>query len=275
MHLEAISTLDDPRVAAYRNVRDADLRAGQGGFLAEGRLNVKRLIQAPRFRARSVFATRAAVEALTPTLAALDEETPIYCAEAALLKRVVGYNLHRGCLAEGDRGVCSSPDALLSGLSTERPVTVLVLEDLTNPDNVGGVFRNALAFGVDAVLLTQRCADPLYRKAIRVSMGASFAIDFTRGVDAAALHAALETAGFESVALATGPDARPVSRWLGLPSRLALWCGSEGEGLSSAALALARERIEIPMVDRIDSLNVATASGIALHQVRTLREASA
>ena len=267
MRAVAIESLDDPRVAAYRNVRDADLRARDGLFLTEGRLNVKRLITGSRFRTRSVFVTETALRAIEPALERLDARTPVYVAEKELVADVVGYAMHRGCLAVGERG--AEPE-LASFLATARPRTLLVLEDVSNPENVGAVFRNALALGADGVVLTRRCVDPLYRRTIRVSMGASLRLGYARAGDGAAALAALRGGGFTNVALTTARDAPPLELERETPQRLALWLGSEGDGLSPDVLGGVERRMTIPMTPGADSLNVATACAIALHHFRAL-----
>ena len=262
-----IDSLDDPRVAAYRNVRDADLRARDGLFLTEGRLNVKRLITGSRFRTRSVLVTETALRAIQPALDRLDTGTPVYVAAHALVADVVGYAMHRGCLAVGERG--AEPE-LAPFLASARPRTLLVLEDVFNPENVGAVFRNAQALGADGVVLTRGCVDPLYRRTIRVSMGASLRLGYARAENGAAALAELRAAGFTNVALTASRDAVPLERERVAPQRLALWLGSEGDGLSPDVLAGVERRVTIPMASGADSLNVATASGIALHHFRAL-----
>jgi tRNA G18 (ribose-2'-O)-methylase SpoU len=266
MRVEPIERLDDPRVADYRNVRDADLRVASGAFLAEGRLNVGRLLASPRYRARSVFVTAAALRGIETSLARLSEETPIYLASQTLMNEIVGYRMHRGCLAAGERGCEPALEPLLAELAP-GPRCVVVLEDVSNPDNVGGIFRNALAFGADAVVLTRRCADPLYRKALRVSMGATLRIPFARAADAPLVLRRLRKLGFTPLALSAQRSARPLTALTPVPERVALLLGAEGHGLSPPAAATAELCITIPMAAGIDSLNVATAAGIALHQL--------
>ncbi len=264
-----IASLDDPRIADYRNVRDADLRVRDGLFMTEGRLNVKRLLTVSPYRTRSVFVTEAGLRGIAPALERLDAAAPVYVASQALLNAVVGYSMHRGCLAAGERGPDPSLEALL-GSDPERPRTLLVLEDVYSSENVGAVFRNALAFGADGVVLTRRSVDPLYRRAIRVSMGASLRVPYARAEDGPSALAVLRRAGFTSIALTTAPCATPLARCTDPPRRLALWLGSEGKGLSEAALGGIDQRVTIPMQQGTDSLNVATASGIALHHFRAL-----
>jgi tRNA G18 (ribose-2'-O)-methylase SpoU len=268
VRVEEIHSLDDPRVADYRNVKDADLLEKSNLFMTEGRLGVRRLVADSRFRARSVFVTRAALAGLSDVLAKLGDETRVYLASQALLNEVVGYKMHRGCLAAAERGAPLSADEILARCATGRRLLV-VLEDLTNPDNVGSVFRNARAFGADGILLTPRCTDPLYRKALRVSMGGTLQMPFARVGSCAQAFETLRTAGFTVVALTPEPETTPLdqaARRLAGTERVALAFGTEAEGLSSAALAAADVRACIPMAPGVDSLNVATASGIALHR---------
>jgi tRNA G18 (ribose-2'-O)-methylase SpoU len=263
VRVESVESLDDPRVADYRNLRDPALRDERGLFIAEGRLTVKRLFASPRFRARSVFATESGLRGLEHDRVTIDDETPVFVATQGLLSEVVGYRMHRGCLATGERGVAGGPGAPLADVVRDAR-RILVLEDLADPDNIGGIFRNALAFGVDAVVLTQRCADPLYRKSIRVSMGAVLTLPFTRIPDASESLTLLKEQGFEVVATTTAA-ARELDSFAPIPERVALLFGTEGEGLSAAALDAADHHVRIPMARGADSLNVATASGIVLH----------
>jgi tRNA G18 (ribose-2'-O)-methylase SpoU len=266
---QPIESLDDPRVAAYRNARDADLRGG-ALFLAEGRLNVKRLL-ASRFRPRSVFVTRAGLDGIRDALERAPAELPIYLASQQLMNGVVGYAMHRGCLAAGERG----PEPGLASLfdaAGRPPRLCVVLEDLCNPENVGGIFRNALAFGADAVLLTPRGVDPLYRKSIRVSMGASLRVPFARAERWPEALRRLREAGVWCVGLDAARDALPLAA-LRVPASatgVALVVGGEGGGLSASARAELDARVTIPMAPGIDSLNAATATGIALHHLAGL-----
>ncbi|MGH0028161.1 MAG: TrmH family RNA methyltransferase [Myxococcota bacterium] len=270
MNLQPVEDLDDPRVADYRNVRDADLRAARGLFLAEGRLNVKRLVAGGRHRTRSVFLTPAGLDGLRPALEGLPGTVPVYVAPQAVLNGVVGYDLHRGCLAAGERGALPGFDQALAR-EARTPRRWLALEDLTNPDNVGGAFRNALAFGVAQVLLTARCADPLYRKALRVSMGASLRLPFAAAPRWPAELATLRRAGFTVVSLVADRGAPALSTLA--PARpagatgIVLVVGNEGEGVTPGARAASDACVTIPMAAEVDSLNAATASGIALAQV--------
>jgi len=227
---------------------------------------VERLLAASRFEVRSVLGTPTALASLQHVLERC--AAPVYVARPATLQRVVGFNFHRGCLAAGVR---RRNDTGLESLLEPRGRRLLVaLDGVTNPDNVGGVFRNAAALGADGVLLGPGCADPLYRRALRVSMGGALHLPFVTLTDWPASLARLRASGFQVVALA--PDATAVD--IGafgvthpIPARLALLLGAEGEGLSAAAGAAADVHVRIAMAPGVDSLNVATAAGIALHRL--------
>jgi tRNA G18 (ribose-2'-O)-methylase SpoU len=280
MRVERVEHVDDPRLADYRNLRDANLRADSGLFLAESRLGVRRLLVS-RFRPRSVFLTESALRALRGGLESLGDDTPVYLAAREVLSRIAGYPVHRGCLAAAERGNPLGLDDILEGLAP-GPRRLVVLEDVTNPENVGGIFRNAAAFGADAVLLSERCADPLYRKAIRVGMGASLRVPFARLPSLpspAGWIAALDrlgAVGFTRVALSLRAGAVSIASLEAgaLPDRVALLVGTEDTGLSTAALDRCDREVTIPMAPGIDSLNVATASGIALHRLAGLGDES-
>lgn len=278
MNVVPIDSFDDPRVAPYRNLRDAELRDRESLFVAEGRLSVARLIDASPYPTRSVFVTKSALRALRPSLGKLPGHVPVYVSEHSVMKRVVGFDMHRGCLAAGERGRGREPGALVAGCP-DGPALVVVLEEVANPENVGTVFRNAHAFGASFVLLTPGCADPLYRKAIRVSMASSLRLPFAR-VPRIGLRGSpgdpvesLSRAGFTLAALTPEPsarDLREVAAEHPAGCRIALLAGSEGDGLSSAALAAANVAIRVPIRAEVDSLNVATAVAIALHHFARL-----
>jgi tRNA G18 (ribose-2'-O)-methylase SpoU len=176
------------------------------------------------------------------------------------MDHIVGFNIHRGCLALAERPPRKTLDDLpLGGLAR-----ALVLEGVNNPDNVGGLFRSAAAFGVEAVVLGPACGDPLYRKAVRTSMGASLQVPF---VDAGAWPAALvqlKAAGLRVVALTPRPDALPLNELARAAERAALVVGTEGAGLTRDALNAADAHVRIPMRAHVDSLNVTVAASIAL-----------
>jgi tRNA G18 (ribose-2'-O)-methylase SpoU len=188
-------------------------------------------------------------------------------ASAETIRAIVGFKFHRGCLALGVRGEPLAPEALMDPVG---PRTLLALEGVADPDNVGAVFRNAAAFGAAGVLLSSHCADPLYRKAIRVSMGATLSVPFAQVPDWPAALAGLRHAGYRLVALCPRADAEDIVEVAARAPRrprLALLLGAEGAGLSGTTRAAADVEVRIPMATGIDSLNVAAACGIALHRL--------
>jgi tRNA G18 (ribose-2'-O)-methylase SpoU len=267
MPLISLQDVNDARVAEYRNIPDPDLLRSTGVFIAEGRLVVRRLLTSSRFAAQSVLVTEAALESIADLLAA-HADLPVYVAPQPVLSEIAGFNIHRGCLAAGGRPPRASVQEMLAASPISRAI---VLEGVTNADNVGGIFRCAAALGGDAVVLAPGCADPLYRKSIRTSIGATLHVPF--GFDDAwpSCIETLRQAGFLIVALTPAPDAddiddAAVNARVG--RRVALLVGAEFGGLSVAALAAADRRVRIRIAPNIDSLNVAVAAGIALHALR-------
>ena len=263
MRPERIASVADPRVADYRSVRDGELLRQRGLFIVEGRDNLRRLVRESRHRPRSLFISEPAAEALGDLLGELAADVPVFVASRAVLSDVVGFDIHRGCLAACERPAPVPATSLLA--ASDATSLIVVLERLANPDNVGVVFRNAQAFGADAVLLCPRCCDPFYRKAIRVSMGGSLCVPSARLASWPGALGELRAAGYCLVALHPGDRSEPLDAATRLPRRVALLLGSEGAGLSEAALAAADRRLRIAMQPGFDSVNVATASGIALH----------
>lgn len=255
-----IERFDDPRLSEYRNISDAELLVRRNRFAAEGRLVVDRLIECGH-RIESILVNDASFRALEPSLASLAAGVPVYVCETAEFAALTGFHLHRGCLALAERPV---PQALSDVI--RQSDLVLVLEGVTDADNVGSAFRNAAAFGA-GVVLTEGCCDPLYRKAIRTSMGSVLRTPYAWATDWPNDLAALKTEGFTIVALTPRDGAIDLStrapRRAG--ERMALLVGSEGSGLSEAAHAIADARVRIPITNAVDSLNLATATGIALH----------
>jgi tRNA G18 (ribose-2'-O)-methylase SpoU len=192
----------------------------------------------------------------------LPPETPIYTASRQVMDAIVGFPIHRGVLAIARRAPLEPVESLLSRLPEQALVVGLI--GLANHDNVGGIFRNAAAFGARAVLLDQETCDPLYRKAIRVSVGGALVVPFTRVPSAEAMVQALEAASFEVIALS--PSGQDVLSDIRPARRTALLLGAEGPGLPQEVLARTRT-VSIPMSGGFDSLNVATTSGIALHHL--------
>lgn len=263
-----IIVIDDPadaRIAAYRNVRERDLATGPGTFIAEGKVVLDVLFSAGRFEAESVLLLDRRLEGMMPVLAKAPAGLPVHVASQAVLDEIAGFHLHRGILACVRRRPAGSAADLVSTLPADALVVGLV--GISNHDNVGSIFRNAAAFGADAVLLDETSCDPLYRKAIRVSVGAALKVPFAIGGTASAMMQALAGAGFETLALSPGGE-RPIDRVTRSP-RTALFLGTEGEGLP-AALMQAMRTVKIGMAPGFDSLNVAAASAIALHRLAGL-----
>ena len=271
MPIEPVADADDPRLADYRVVSDPLLCRRRGLFVAESRFVVRELLVHPRLRARSVLATPAALASLGDLLDPRARGAlPVYVAPPPVLKQVTGFRVHRGCLALGERPPPAT-DADLPALAAAR--LVVVLEQVGNPDNVGSIFRNAAAFGAGAVLLGPGCCDPLYRKAVRTSIGATLRIPWGGLPDWPGGLRRLRAHGFATVALAPDGDADPLPALAAdPPPRAALVFGAEGAGLSDEAAACVDRRVRIPMADGVDSLNVATAAGIALYALSGARE---
>ena len=249
---------DDPRVALYRNLKDRDLRQRKGLFLGESELVLERLVSS-RFEIRSVLLHGARWERLSVTLPPTVE---VFVAPESVVEAIAGFPVHRGVLALAVRG-----EEILWTEIAARPGPLLVLEDVGDPDNIGALFRAAAAFKYAGVLCSPGTADPLYRKAIRSSMGWTLHVPFAT-VDP--WPEALTTLDRTVIALTPATDAddiASVSGSLGATSRdYAVLLGSEGPGLTNAALNSANRLARIPMADGIDSLNVAMAAAIALYE---------
>lgn len=253
----------------FRDVRERDLAGRLGGFIAEGEVVLNVLARDRHHRARSVMIAEKRLQKLTPLIERLGDDVAVYKAGQVVMDAIAGFPIHRGILAYGERAPALTAADLLTaeGPATLAPATlVVVLFGIANHDNMGGVFRNAAAFGAKAVLLDSTCCDPLYRKAIRVSVGATLSVPFARlapGEDAVAL---LRAHGYTPLALS--PSGRTPLSSLARPARAAVLLGAEGPGLPVDILERA-ETIAIPMAGAFDSLNVATTSGIVLHHLAT------
>ncbi|WP_107774447.1 TrmH family RNA methyltransferase [Nocardioides sediminis] len=251
----------DPRLADYRDLRDVELRkhleAEHGLFLAEGEKVVRRAVEAG-YAPRSLLMAPRWLDGLADVLATTD--APCFVLSEALAEQVTGFHVHRGALASLERRPLPSVAEVLDGARS-----VLVLEDLVDHTNVGAVLRSGAALGFDAVLLSPRCADPLYRRAIKVAMGAVFTLPWTRLPDWYDALPDLSAAGFTTVALTLAPDSTPIEEAVAGLDRMALVLGSEGHGLSARWEQSADRRAIIPMREGIDSLNVAAASAVACY----------
>ena len=277
MPVIAITDPHDARIAQYRNVPDPVLLREAGLFVAEGRLVVRQMLSGSRVEMQSLLVTEAARQSLDDLISDTID-IAVYLVPQPLMNGIVGFNIHRGCLALGFRPAPSSVRDLLCPAAAnddraraEASISrIVVLEAVSNVDNVGGIFRSVAALGGHAVVVGPGCGDPLYRKAIRTSMGATLRVPFaTADPWPEALHD-LGAAGFTRVALTPDPSAarlEDVAADLRARARVALVAGAEGEGLTAAALACADLRVCIPMAPGVDSINVATATAIALYRI--------
>ena len=272
-----VTDLGDERLADYRQLREADVALRRKAFIAESEVVLRVLVAAGRYPIRSLFIAESRLDKLADVLEAVDDQVPIYVAEQGVLDQVVGFHIHRGILASGQRPELPSASQLLAETDRQGPRRVVLLEGLTNHDNVGGVFRNAAAFGADAVLVDAQTCDPLYRKAIRVSVGGALLVPWTRVADSADMVTAARAQGLTVVALTPRDDALDITelaRSGAAPERVALLLGTEGVGLRPETMASADELVRIDIERGFDSLNVATTSGIALHALRSAHGAS-
>lgn len=248
---------------AYRLVGDPAALERAGLFVAEGRLIVERLLLRGAFRMHSVAVTPPAAEALKDIFAQRPD-VRVHVCEPRELEALTGFDFHRGCLALALR----PPAGIIRVDDMVRARRLLALEGVGNPDNIGGLFRVAFALGVDGVLLDPSTGDPLYRKAIRTSMGATLQIPFTRLPAWTDDLDALRTRGFRVLALTPHPDAVPLRDVkIAEDDRLVIVVGSEGFGLTAASFAHADLLVRIPIDPRADSLNVVVAAGIALSRL--------
>lgn len=266
MEPAVITDPDDRRVDDYRQLHDARARrlierpddGSPGFFVAEGAHALQRLLTSGR-RLRSVLVDRIRLEALAGVLDGLD--APVLVADQPTLQAVAGFPVHRGVLAAADRWVLPDPAEVLAGGRR-----VAVLEDINDHENLGVIFRSAGSLGMDAVLLSPRCCDPLYRRSVRVSMGHVLAVPWTRLEPWPEALERVVGAGFSLIALTPAGDAEPLTVWSpAAGERVAVLLGAEGPGLSPAALAAAHRRLTIPMRQAEDSLNVGSAAAIAFY----------
>lgn len=252
-----ITDPDDERIADYRALTDLELRTRweppQGLFIAEGELVLRRALRAG-YRMRSALVDEKRLRQVQGL-----GDAPVYAATQAVLDTITGFHVHRGVLASFHRKALPTAAEVLSAARR-----VVILEDVNNHTNVGAIFRGAAALGMDAVLLSPTCADPLYRRSVRVSMGEVFAVPWAKLDPWPAALDLVREAGFSILALTPAPDALPIQR---LPAarreRPALLLGAEGPGLSAAAESASDARVVIPMRAGVDSLNVAAAAAVA------------
>ncbi|MCA3721220.1 RNA methyltransferase [Phenylobacterium sp.] len=261
---EWISDADDPRIAGYRDVRERDLVGRSGLFVAEGQVVLRALLESRTAEPVSILVAESRLSALSGLLETAGDGIQVFVASQAVMDRIVGFPIHRGILALGRK---PGPGDLASILGkADEGALVLALSGISNHDNMGGLFRNAAAFGVDAVALDSDCCDPFYRKALRVSVGGVLKTPHVRFGPDADLVGSLQAQGLRVLALSPAGE-RPLASIQG-GGRLAVLLGAEGAGLSPEVLARC-ETVRIPMAAGFDSLNVATTSGIVLHHLRS------
>lgn len=261
VHIERVTRVDDPRLADYVSLRDVELRKSleveHGLFLAEGEKVVRRAVEAG-YRVRSLLMAPRWLDTLGDVLDAAGD-VPCYVADATVIEQVTGFHVHRGALASMHRRPLP---AVTEVMATAR--SIVVCEDLVDHTNLGSIFRSAAALGLDGVLLSPRCADPLYRRAVKVSMGAVLTLPYARLENWYDALGQLRAAGFHVLALTPAADAVPLDE-IPLGDRVALVLGTEGAGLSRRWLVTADARVTIPISRDIDSLNVSAAAAVAAY----------
>lgn len=267
MHLIAVDDPDDPRLDDYRSLTDVALRRAQeterGLYMAESPKVIERALAAGH-RPRSVLVQQKWVEQVRVMV---PEGTTVFVVPDAVSEALTGFAVHRGALAAMHRPELPSVGELVGRLPGRSRVAVL--EGLTDHANVGALFRSAAALGVDAVLISPACADPLYRRSVRVSMGTVLQVPWTRIGDWSVGIAQLKDAGYLLAGMTLGEGAAPLDDLVAEdPARLALMFGNEGDGLTAATDAMLDRRVIIPMTGGVDSLNVAAASAVAFYATR-------
>ncbi|MFB7213414.1 TrmH family RNA methyltransferase [Streptomyces sp. NPDC056255] len=264
---------DDPRLRDYTGLTDVELRRrrepAEGLFIAEGEKVIRRARHAG-YEMRSMLLSAKWVDLMRDVI---DEvPAPVYAVSPELAERVTGYHVHRGALASMQRKPLPTADELLAttfGAAVTGPRRIAVFEDIVDHANLGAAFRNAAALGIDAVLLTPRCADPFYRRSVKVSMGGVFQVPWTRLESWPKDVGVLRSAGFTLAALCLSERAITLDELAARKDeKLALVFGTEGAGLAPGTLAAVDEHVRIPMDAGVDSLNVAAASAVAFYATR-------
>ena len=254
-----VDSLDDPRIAHYRGLKDRDLARTGDLFIAEGDYVVRRLL-ASRYPAVSVLLAKRRVDAIAPLA---PPEVPVFVGDDAMIRQILGFKFHTGVIAVGRR----LPSQPLAEIFEARrgPMTLVVCPEISNSDNMGSMIRISAAFGADAVVLGERCHDPFWRQSIRVSMGTVFAMPLLRSENLLRdLKELREGWGVQLVASVLSDDAEPLAG-AKRPERIGLLFGNEAQGLDEAHVAACDRRVTIPMKLGTDSLNVAVAAGIFLY----------
>lgn len=280
----AVPSADDPLISDYKNLKDVSLRRRiepeMGLYMAESTYVIERALGAGHVP-RSFLTSEKHLPSIEDVVAQLPaavratwpEVVPVYVASSEVLERITGYRVHRGALAAMQRPALPSVEELLAGTAgstAAQPRRIVVLEDVVDHTNVGAIFRSVAGLGADAVLVTPECADPLYRRSVRVSMGTVFAIPWTRIPSWPAGISQLRDAGYLVAGMTLGAGAVPLAELASeAPKKLAFVFGTEGHGLTAATEALLDRRIIIPMRSGVDSLNVAAAAAVALYAMGT------
>jgi len=268
-----ITDPDDVRVSDYFKLTDVALRTKvepeRGLFLAESEKVIRRALAAGHQPRSFLMGQRWLTDLSDVVEEAESHSVPVYYAQAGVIEAMTGFHLHRGVLASMHRPALAAPEVLLRKVLEQRTSRVVIFEDIVDHTNLGAAFRSAAALGIDAVLITPRCADPLYRRAVRVSMGTVFQVPWTRidpwpgGVQVLRDH------GFTVAAFALGDGAISLDELAAdQPDRLAMIFGTEGDGLSRLAIKGADLVVRIPMGGGVDSLNIAAASAVAIWALR-------
>jgi tRNA G18 (ribose-2'-O)-methylase SpoU len=257
-----IQSLDDPRVAAYRSLRDRTLR-GESIFVTEGSVLTKRLLESP-YQAESVFVSDEYADEFSRVV---PSGVPLFVAQESLLLEIVGFPFHRGALGAGRRSRLYTLDDLAAGEGPSTPLRLVVCPEITKPENMGLIFRAAAGLGVHGILLGERCCDPFSRRCLRVSMGAVLAMRFVKSTDLLAdVRQLKDRWQVELLAAVLDDSAERLAevRW---PGRAAAIFGNESAGIRDQWLALCDRRITIPMHGGTDSLNLGVAAGIVMYEM--------
>lgn len=260
----------DPRIAVFRDIREKDL-VRRSGFIAEGTVLLDHLAISDRFRADSLLVLKSRLPGIADRIERLGSDCPVHVAEREVIDAIAGFAMHRGVLAFGTEREAPPTLETVVAKAARAKEPILAAIGIANHDNVGALFRNAAAFGVGAVLLDKSACHPLYRKALRVSVGTVLTTPWHHGGDAEAILERVREAGYQPIALTPSAQATPSSLD---PSRpLALFVGAEGPGLPASVLDQAIG-LAIPMAEHVDSLNVATSAAIVLSRLFEARQAT-
>ncbi|OPB32095.1 RNA methyltransferase [Bartonella sp. AR 15-3] len=259
LNITTIHEADDPRLEAYRNIREKDLVGRQHQFIAEGKVILLSLLRSKEFSTLSLLVVAARLLSIMPILKETKPTCPIYCVPQKIMDDIAGFHVHRGMLGIGERKKLPLLKEFLQNLPEKALISVLC--GISNHDNMGAIFRNAAAFASTGIIIDKTSCDPLYRKSIRVSAGAALNVPYTQGDDIDSIVTALSNANFHLYALS--PSASRYLKDAKATKHTALIFGTEGNGLPAHILQKS-ETLRIPMAYGFDSINVATASGLAL-----------